>query len=226
MTLSPSLCALLWLLCALPMPAPAARAPPAVGQYCHMPEGRGFRCDVHARYCCGTCAERFCCASPAARLDQSTCEDEEPEQARRSVHGGDDAARSLQHPVPTYLPFVIVVGAFLSFVLLGALVSMCCCYCVKPPSGLLEPGVSSSPARSSTSGSGFTPPQAPPLCSAPGPTLHQATPHFYQPFLNFPLPPEHALLMTPAFLDTRAAFGQSFPQAPMHTEPLYPTVTV
>ncbi|KAL6463115.1 hypothetical protein MHYP_G00275060 [Metynnis hypsauchen] len=237
MALSRSACALLALLCALTPPVRAA-----AGQYCHgWGSFPGFRCPERhdggdARYCCGTCTVRYCCSSPSARLDQSTCDTDRP-------HGDEDGVRTVQPAVPTYLPFVIVVGAFLSFILLGTIVSICCCHCVKPKptagpppaqTSLLEPVIgpspnSSTPSRSSTAGSAgphpFTAPQPQPFVPAP-PPLHQGAPQFYQPFLNYPLPPEHTMMMAPAFLDSRSAFGQPFPRAPMHTEPIFPTVTV
>ncbi|XP_007256477.3 shisa family member 2a [Astyanax mexicanus] len=240
--ISRSVCALLALLCVF---SPPVRA--AAGQYCHgWGSFPGFRCPERhdggdARYCCGTCTVRYCCSSPSARLDQSTCDAEQPA-------GGNGGVRTLQQAVPTYLPFVIVVGAFLSFVLLGIIISICCCHCVKPKptagsapahTSLLEPVIgpspnNSTPSRSSTSGSAgphpFTAPMPQPFVSAPPPPLHQGAPQFFQPFLNYSLPPEHTMLMAPAFLDSRSAFsqahGQPFPQAPMHTEPIYPTVTV
>lgn len=167
-------------------------------------------------------------------------------------------------PVPTYLPFVIVVSAFLSFVLVGAVVSICCCQCVKPkasdrPTGpsaaqtsLLESGGpsvdGSTPSRTSTSGSSMTNARPPPselsvnLYGPMGntfptsqsqqyvPPVPQGAPQFYQPYMNYALPPERSMLMAPAFIDSRSAFGQvhgqPFPQAPMHTEPIYPTVTI
>lgn len=54
------------------------------GEYCHGwrdaagARHRGFRCPERydgegARYCCGSCSLRYCCAAPDARLDQSTC---------------------------------------------------------------------------------------------------------------------------------------------------------
>lgn len=55
------------------------------GEYCHgwtdsfNSWHRGFQCPERfdaedARYCCGTCALRYCCTYAEARLDQSTCE--------------------------------------------------------------------------------------------------------------------------------------------------------
>lgn len=55
------------------------------GEYCHgwtdsfNSWHRGFQCPERfdgedARYCCGTCALRYCCTYAEARLDQSTCD--------------------------------------------------------------------------------------------------------------------------------------------------------
>ncbi|KTF83868.1 hypothetical protein cypCar_00022628 [Cyprinus carpio] len=238
------------------------------GEYCHgwtdsfNSWHRGFHCPERfdgedARYCCGTCALRYCCTYAEARLDQSSCDTgSEPENT------GD--MRKMTESVPTYLPFVIVVSAFLSFVLVGTVVSICCCQCVKPkasdrPAGpsaaqtsLLESGGpsvdSSTPSRTSTSGSSMTNARPPPselsvnLYGPMGnafppsqsqqyvPPLPQGAPQFYQPYMNYALPPERSMLMAPAFLDARPAFGkvhgQPFPQAPMRTEPIYPPVTI
>lgn len=159
-----------------------------------------------------------------------------------------------------------MVSAFLSFVLVGVVISICCCRCVKPkasdrPAGpsaaqtsLLESGGptvdSSTPSRTSTSGSSMTNARPPPselsanLYGPMGnafppsqsqqyvPPLPQGAPQFYQHYMNYARPPERSMLMAPAFLDARPAFGQvhgprqPFPQAPMHTEPIYPSVTI
>ncbi|XP_059399152.1 protein shisa-1-like [Carassius carassius] len=238
------------------------------GEYCHgwtdsfNSWHRGFHCPERfdgedARYCCGTCALRYCCTYAEARLDQSTCDS-------GSESENTDDVRKLTERVPTYLPFVIVVSAFLSFILVGAVVSVCCCQCVKPkasdrPTGpsvaqtsLLESGGPSvdisTPSRTSTSGSSTTNTRPPPselsvkLYGPMGnafsnsqsqqyvPPLPQGAPQFYQPYMNYRLPPEHSMLMAPVFPDAHPVFGQvhgqPFPQAPMHTEPIYPTVTI
>lgn len=252
-------CALL-LLASVVLPLSSALS----GEYCHgwtdsfNSWHRGFQCPERydgedARYCCGTCALRYCCTYAEARLDQSTCDTGTESEST-------DDMRKVTESVPTYLPFVIVVSAFLSFVLVGAIVSVCCCQCVKPkasdhpvgPSAaqtsLLESGGpsvdNSTPSRTSTSGSSTTNARPPPselsvnlygpmANSYPAPQpqqyvppLSQGAPQFYQPYMNYALPPERSMLMAPAFLDSRSAFGQPFPQAPMHTEPIYPTVTI
>ncbi|XP_065106099.2 shisa family member 2a [Paramisgurnus dabryanus] len=231
------------------------------GEYCHgwtdsfNTWHRGFQCPERfdgqdARYCCGTCALRYCCTYAEARLDQSTCETGSESENTNDI-------RMMTESVPTYLPFVIVVSAFLSFVLVGSVVSICCCQCVKPkasdrPTGpsavqtsLLESGGpsvdSSTPSRTSTSGSSTANPRPPPSelsvnvygKSFPTsqsqqyvPPIPQGAPQFYQPYMNYGFPPERSMLVAPAFLDSRQVYGQPFPQAPMHTEPIYPTVTI
>ncbi|XP_062845220.1 shisa family member 2a [Trichomycterus rosablanca] len=209
-------------------------------EYCHGwrevggARHRGFRCPERwdgegARYCCGACALRYCCASPAARLDQSTC------PAETDYFSG--GAQEIQPSLPTYLPFVIVFSAFLSFVLLGAMISACCCQCVKPkpaderPSpnqtSLLESGGPSpkSSAPSCTSSSGIPPPRPTPsdisVYSAFTPSyvapIHQGVPQFYPNYPNYPLPPEHTMLIAPAFLDAHShPHGQPYPQDPVY----------
>ncbi|KAK2816696.1 hypothetical protein Q7C36_022967 [Tachysurus vachellii] len=216
----------------------------AGGEYCHGwsdasgARHRGFRCPERydgegARYCCGSCSLRYCCAAPDARLDQSTC------PAELDFHN--QGARDVPPSLPTYLPFVIVVSAFLSFVLLGSLISVCCCHCVKPkpsdrPSptqtSLLESGGPSpkSSTPSCMSNSGLHPPRPSPaelsvysaFPPAFVPPLHQGAPQFYPNYPNYPLPPEHTMLIAPAFLDTHG-HGHG---PPFHQDPVYPTVTV
>ncbi|KAF4073428.1 hypothetical protein AMELA_G00258700 [Ameiurus melas] len=206
------------------------------GEYCHGwrdaagARHRGFRCPERydgegARYCCGSCSLRYCCAAPDARLDQSTC----PAEFDFYTEG----ARDVRPTLPTYLPFVIVVSSFLSFVVLGATISVCCCHCVKP-----KPGDRPGPTQTSllesrgpslkSSNSGLHPPRPSPsdlgMYSAFPPTfvppLHQGAPQFYQNYPNYPLPPEHTMMIAPAFLDTH---GHG---PPFHQDPVYPTVTV
>ncbi|KAG5852137.1 hypothetical protein ANANG_G00059250 [Anguilla anguilla] len=59
----------------------------------------------------------------------------------------------------------------------------------------------------------------------------QALGPFFQPqYLSYGIPPEHTVLVTPAYLDGHATYGHqqpySFPQAPMHTEPIYPGIAM
>ncbi|MGH0177335.1 UNVERIFIED_CONTAM: hypothetical protein FKN15_009797 [Acipenser sinensis] len=78
------------------------------------------------------------------------------------------------------------------------------------------------------------PPGSYPVMGCPPPQQympHNQTPSpFVQPhgYMGYGIPPEHAMLMAPAYIDSRAAYGQQhpFPQAPMHTEQLYPGVTL
>ncbi|NWV78265.1 SHSA1 protein, partial [Dasyornis broadbenti] len=110
------------------------------GEFCHGWAGgarrwhRGFQCPERwdspaATLCCGSCSLRFCCASPAARLEQGHCPGERPPSAEPPA------------PVPGYLPFLLVGSVFVAFVVGGACVGICCCKCFKPqeeeqPSGL------------------------------------------------------------------------------------------
>ncbi|KAM9539504.1 shisa family member 2a [Salvelinus alpinus] len=249
------------------------------GEYCHGWSDsykiwhKGFQCPEQydgqdAKYCCGTCALRYCCTAVEARLDQSSCDLEE------FFEFENDNTINMTPTVPAYLPFVIVVSTFLSFVLLGTIVSICCCQCLKPKAqdrqnasapfqtSLLESGgpspESMTPSRqsssSSTGRSTLAPPRQP-TTSTPGTDVNvnmyvaplnngypvsstqsnQYVPHpqppgpFYQPYLNYGMPPEHTLLMAP-FLENRSMYGHqlvhSIPQAPMHTEQLYTGVTI
>lgn len=54
---------------------------------------------------------------------------------------------------------------------------------------------------------------------------------FFQPqYLSYGIPPEHTVLVTPAYLDGHATYGHQqpypFPQAPMHTEAIYPGIAM
>ncbi|XP_012675035.2 shisa family member 2a [Clupea harengus] len=266
------LCALLVLLLDMSLPLCAEGA----GEYCHGWSDssntwhRGFHCPEQydgedARYCCGTCTLRYCCTSVEARLDQSTCDPDD------FINNSNGKVRTMTPNVPTYLPFVIVVSAFLSFVLVGTVVSVCCCHCLKPKSAeqhrglmptqtsLLEPGGappdSLTPSRDSNSSAssagrstGTTRPSGSDVTmNMYGPMgnmyptlgLHQpqhfASPShlpgpFYQPYLNYSVPPEHTMISASAFLENHSAYrhphGQPFPQAPMHTEILCPGLTI
>ncbi|XP_064833143.1 shisa family member 2a [Oncorhynchus masou masou] len=222
------------------------------GEYCHGWSDsykiwhKGFQCPEQydgqdAKYCCGTCALRYCCTAEEARLDQSSCDLEE------GFEFENDNTINMTPTVPAYLPFVIVVSTFLSFVLLGTIVSICCCQCLKPKAqdrqnasapfqnSLLESGgpspESMTPSRqsssSSTGRSTLAPPRQP-TTSTPGTDVNPPGP-FYQPYLNYGMPPEHTLLMAP-FIDNRSMYGHqlvhSIPQTPMHTEQLYTGVTI
>ncbi|NXJ22777.1 SHSA1 protein, partial [Dicrurus megarhynchus] len=95
------------------------------GEFCHGSAGgarrwhRGFQCPERwdgpaATLCCGSCALRYCCASPAARLDQGHCPGALPTPGPPA-------------PVPGYLPFLLVGSVFVAFVVGGACVGICCC---------------------------------------------------------------------------------------------------
>ncbi|KAG5268761.1 hypothetical protein AALO_G00216170 [Alosa alosa] len=111
----------------------------ASGEYCHgwqTVEGGwrdGFPCPERfdqedAIICCGKCELRYCCASTDARLDQGTCENDK--QAQDPIPGSKDDKDNAA--VPIYVPFLIVGSVFVAFVLLGSLVAVCCCHCLRP----------------------------------------------------------------------------------------------
>ncbi|XP_036379682.1 shisa family member 2a [Megalops cyprinoides] len=249
----------------------------ANGEYCHGWADayniwhKGFQCPERydgedARYCCGTCTLRYCCTAAEARLDQSSCDNDNFFEFEN-----DEKTNQKNPQVPTYLPFLIVAGAFVSFVVVGSVVAVCCCHCLKPKprerqggsvpvqSRLLESGGPSSdgmtPSRhssaSSSSAGRSTVARQQNACTMGtevtvnmygagnghpimGPQVQQYLPAahgpFFQPYVNYGMPPEHNILMTQAYLDNRSTYSQHqaqpFPQAPMHTEPLYPGVTL
>ncbi|KAL4630814.1 protein shisa-1-like [Arapaima gigas] len=159
----------LLLLWAAVAPQPPVAAAAAQGEYCHgwadayNDWHQGFQCPegfdrTESRYCCGSCTLRYCCTEPEARLDQSACDSD------------DGNPGEIPPQVPVYLPFLIVAGAFVTFVLVGSAVAWLCCHCLKPKlidhqstsapvqqSFLLESGSSSpdsvNPSRNSTSSS-------------------------------------------------------------------------
>ncbi|XP_035267155.1 protein shisa-1-like [Anguilla rostrata] len=250
----------------------------STGEYCHgWTEAenwhKGFQCPERydgqdAKYCCGTCALRYCCTAIEARLDQTTCDNDNFFEM-----GNDMQANETPPQVPMYLPFVIVASTFVSFVLVGSVVAACCCRCLKPKPGesrgestpiqshLLESGPPSDGAATScpsSASSGSTgrqhngsdvgtedavgtnsmyAPAGRAGYSTPGAHAKQylAPPQalgpFFQPqYLSYGIPPEHTVLVTPAYLDGHATYGHqqpySFPQAPMHTEPIYPGIAM
>ncbi|KAJ8347941.1 hypothetical protein SKAU_G00265300 [Synaphobranchus kaupii] len=109
-----------------------------IGEYCHGWADayniwhKGFQCPElydgeDARYCCGTCTLRYCCTAAEARLDQSSCDNDNFLEFEKD---GKTVAKPPQ--VPTYLPFLIVASAFVSFVVVGSVFAICCCRCLKP----------------------------------------------------------------------------------------------
>ncbi|KAM9324052.1 protein shisa-1-like [Gastrophryne carolinensis] len=109
------------------------------GEYCHGRsdnDGRwhpGFQCPERydppeATYCCGSCSLRYCCSAIEARLDQGLC----PSSGAEEAPGDGGAAVELPPAVPTYVPFLLVGSMFVTFVIVGSLVGVCCCRCLKP----------------------------------------------------------------------------------------------
>ncbi|XP_075691870.1 protein shisa-1-like [Rhinoderma darwinii] len=145
------------------------------GEYCHGWTDNygswhpGFQCPerydhVEATYCCGSCSLRYCCTAIEARLDQGLCPSEEQEDMLR------EGVPAIEMPaaVPTYLPFLLVGTIFVSFVIVGALVGVCCCRCLRPEeetqingpapqSRLLDTGPSTDVSRHSSSSSNSAP---------------------------------------------------------------------
>ncbi|XP_061089542.1 protein shisa-1-like [Conger conger] len=248
----------------------------STGEYCHGWTDsdnwhKGFQCPERhdgqdAKYCCGTCILRYCCTAIEARLDQTTCNNDNFFDMENDREGNKTPPQ-----VPMYLPFVIVASTFVSFVLVGSIVAACCCRCLKPKPGecrsesapiqshLLESGPSSegaAPSCPSSASSGSTGRQhngsdAGTEDAVGNNTLYagragyvtpgahakqylgppQALGPFFQPqYLSYGIPPEHTVLMTPAYLDGHATYGHQqaypFPQAPMHTEAVYPGIAM
>ncbi|XP_057680124.1 protein shisa-2 [Corythoichthys intestinalis] len=111
----------------------------ANGEYCHGwhdAQGawkEGFQCPekidgVDAIICCGKCELRYCCSSTDARLDQGSCDND-----RRALEPGAEGKESKESDaVPIYVPFLIVGSVFVAFILVGSVVAMCCCRCLRP----------------------------------------------------------------------------------------------
>ncbi|KAF6726355.1 Protein shisa-3 [Oryzias melastigma] len=110
----------------------------AQGEYCHGwldTSGNyheGFQCPedfdtADATVCCGTCALRYCCAAADARLDQGSCTND------REVDDTEFAAQ------PVYVPFLMVGSIFVAFVVVGSLVAVYCCTCLRPKQPTPQP---------------------------------------------------------------------------------------
>ncbi|XP_072292161.1 protein shisa-3 homolog [Eucyclogobius newberryi] len=110
----------------------------AQGEYCHGwldTNGNyheGFQCPedfdtTDATVCCGTCALRYCCAAPDARLDQGSCTND------RETDNTEFAAQ------PVYVPFLMVGSIFIAFVIVGSLVAVYCCTCLRPKQPTQQP---------------------------------------------------------------------------------------
>uniref|UniRef100_A0A096LYK1 Shisa family member 3 n=1 Tax=Poecilia formosa TaxID=48698 RepID=A0A096LYK1_POEFO len=110
----------------------------AQGEYCHGwldSNGNyheGFQCPedfdtTDATVCCGSCALRYCCAAADARLDQGVCTND------REVDNTEFA------PQPIYVPFLMVGSIFIAFVIVGSLVAVYCCTCLRPKQPTQQP---------------------------------------------------------------------------------------
>lgn len=119
----------------------------ASGEYCHGwhdTQGTwrdGFQCpekfDVdEAIICCGKCELRYCCSSTDSRLDQGTCDNDKQAQEP----GTDSKENKDTGAVPIYVPFLIVGSVFVAFVLVGSVVAVCCCHCLRPKQELSSGG--------------------------------------------------------------------------------------
>ncbi|XP_037312159.2 protein shisa-2 [Pungitius pungitius] len=116
-------------------------------EYCHGwhdsqgPWKEGFQCPekidaVDAIICCGKCELRYCCSSTEARLDQGSCDNDR--QAKEP--GAEDKEDKESGAVPIYVPFLIVGSVFVAFVLVGSVVAVCCCRCLRPKQELSSGG--------------------------------------------------------------------------------------
>nr|XP_020476283.1 protein shisa-3 homolog [Monopterus albus] len=110
----------------------------AQGEYCHGwldANGNyhdGFQCPedfdtMDATVCCGSCSLRYCCAATDARLDQGSCTND------REVDNTEFAAQ------PVYVPFLMVGSIFIAFVIVGSLVAIYCCTCLRPKQPAQQP---------------------------------------------------------------------------------------
>ncbi|KAM3867289.1 protein shisa-3 homolog [Diretmus argenteus] len=110
----------------------------AQGEYCHgWLDGNGnyhegFQCPedfdtMDATVCCGSCSLRYCCAAADARLDQGGCTND------RETDNTEFAAQ------PVYVPFLMVGSIFVAFVVVGSLVAVYCCTCLRPKQPTQQP---------------------------------------------------------------------------------------
>ncbi|KAM7417302.1 hypothetical protein PAMA_017118 [Pampus argenteus] len=110
----------------------------AQGEYCHGwldANGNyheGFQCPEDfdtpdATVCCGSCSLRYCCAATDARLDQGSCTND------REMDNTEFAAQ------PVYVPFLMVGSIFIAFVVVGSLVAVYCCTCLRPKQPTQQP---------------------------------------------------------------------------------------
>ncbi|KPP66890.1 protein shisa-3-like [Scleropages formosus] len=114
------------------------RVSDAQGEYCHGwldSSGNyheGFQCPedmdtLDATVCCGSCSLRYCCAAVDARLDQGSCTND------RELENSQFAAQ------PIYVPFLMVGSIFVAFVVIGSLVAVYCCTCLRPKQPTQQP---------------------------------------------------------------------------------------
>ncbi|XP_041670253.1 protein shisa-2 [Cheilinus undulatus] len=119
----------------------------ASGEYCHGwhdSQGvwkEGFQCPEKidaedAIICCGKCELRYCCSSTDARLDQGSCDNDRQAQEPGTETKEDKDSGA----VPIYVPFLIVGSVFVAFVLVGSVVAVCCCRCLRPKQELSSGG--------------------------------------------------------------------------------------
>ncbi|XP_064934127.1 protein shisa-1-like [Columba livia] len=226
-----ALCALVLLLA---VPGSAGQA----GEFCHGWAGspqrwhRGFQCperydSPEATLCCGTCSLRYCCSSREARLDQGRCPGDNEQPSPRPAT-----------PVPVYLPFLLVGSVFVTFVVGGACVGICCCKCLKSQdegqqSGLvpgqtwlLEPDLPSrlSSSSSATRNSLSSGPQTSNICVTLAPSLPiieladdarflgpppTSRQLFHPSHTNHRIPTDHTVIMAPASFLKRTIYGHS-----------------
>ncbi|TNN88849.1 Protein shisa-2 [Liparis tanakae] len=119
----------------------------ASGEYCHGwhdSQGawkEGFQCPEKidaedAIICCGKCELRYCCSSTEARLDQGSCDND-----RQAKDPGSESKENKDSgAVPIYVPFLIVGSVFVAFILVGSVVAVCCCRCLRPKQELSSGG--------------------------------------------------------------------------------------
>ncbi|XP_042325417.1 protein shisa-3 homolog [Sceloporus undulatus] len=120
------------------LPPPAAR-----GEYCHGGGASGgFLCPerfdgADATICCGSCALRYCCAAPEARLEQGACDQDREGGGPQHPFPGAEAAAAAAQPI--YVPFLIVGSIFIAFIFVGSFVAVYCCTCLRPKQTLQQP---------------------------------------------------------------------------------------
>ncbi|XP_045923824.1 protein shisa-2 [Micropterus dolomieu] len=119
----------------------------ASGEYCHGwhdSQGawkEGFQCPEKidgedSIICCGKCELRYCCSSTDARLDQGSCDNDRQAQEP----GTENKENKDSGAVPIYVPFLIVGSVFVAFILVGSVVAVCCCRCLRPKQELSSEG--------------------------------------------------------------------------------------